>query len=92
MLAMVGAMIGSIGGAFLGIPIPVVGPLVAAVLGGGLGAFGGAYLGETWKGKANRESLAVSTGALVGRIMGTLGKLMVGLVILVVISVDVFLN
>lgn len=47
LLAMLGAMLGSIGGAFLGMPIPIIGPLVAAVLGGGLGAFGGAYLGET---------------------------------------------
>ena len=91
-LAMIGAMIGSIGGALIGIPIPVVGPLIAAVLGGGLGAFAGAYLGETWKGRANRESLAVSSGALVGRILGTLGKLTVGLVILVVITVDLFVN
>lgn len=92
LLAMVGAMVGSIVGAVVGIPIPVVGSLVAAVVGGGLGAFTGAYLGESWKGKDSRDSLAVSTGALVGRILGTLAKLVVGLVILVVITVDAFVN
>src|SRR5262245_8930956 len=38
-LAMTGAMLGSIAGVAIGIPIPVVGTLVGAVGGGALGAF-----------------------------------------------------
>ena len=91
-LAMSGAMIGSISGAMIGVPVPVIGPLIGAVLGGGLGAFGGAYLGESWKGRNQQDALAISTAALVGRVLGTVGKLLMGLVMLVVIAVDLFLN
>lgn len=88
-LAVVGAIVGSIAGAIVGLPIPVVGPILAAIGGGALGAFLGAYLGETWKGKTTAESLAVSKGALVGRLLGTMGKLVAGAVIVVISAVAV---
>lgn len=90
-LAVVGAIVGSILGAVIGLPIPVLGPLVATLVGGGVGAFAGAYLGESWKGKASGERLAVSRAALVGRLLGTLGKLLVGLIMFVLVTVDLFL-
>lgn len=89
-LAIVGAVIGSVGGALVGVPIPWIGPLIGAVGGGALGAFAGAYLGETWKGRSSQDRLNVSTGALVGRLLGTVGKLAVGTVIWVVVAVDAF--
>lgn len=89
-LSVVGAAVGSIAGAIIGIPIPVVGPIVAALGGAAIGAFCGAYIGETWKGKQREETLAVSKAALIGRILGTVGKLAVGAVIVTVISVDAF--
>lgn len=87
-LSLVGAVIGSIAGAIVGIPIPFVGPVIAALGGAGAGAFVGAYLGETWKGRSGEARLNVSKGALVGRLLGTVGKLMVGSVMLVYISLE----
>jgi uncharacterized protein len=90
LLSMVGAMVGSVLGAAIGIPVPIVGPLVAAVGGGAAGAFGGAYLGEVWKGKDNPDRMAVSTGALIGRLFGTIGKLAAGAAMVAVLAVMTF--
>lgn len=73
-LAVVGSVAGAITGALVGLPIPLVGSVVAAVLFAALGAMGGAMLGETWKGRALRESWEVGQGAFVGRLLGTLAK------------------
>ncbi len=93
-LAVVGAMFGSVAGTFLGvfIPVPVVGPLIGAVAGGALGAFGGAYAGESWKGKTDEERMAVSRAAMIGRVFGTVGKLGIGAIMVVVTAVAVFVN
>ncbi len=88
-LSLIGAAVGSIGGAVVGFPVPVVGPIIAAVLGGGAGAFGGAYLGEAWKGRTHGERVAVGQMAFVGRVLGTVGKLGVGL-LMVVVAATVF--
>ena len=92
LLAILGTVVGSIAGAIIGVPIPVVGSIIAAVGGGALGAFCGAYLGETWKGKTSAESLAVSKAALIGRLLGTMAKLIVGAVMVVVIALAVFVG
>jgi uncharacterized protein YqgC (DUF456 family) len=89
-LSMFGAMIGSIGGAFIGVPLPIVGPIIAALGGGALGAFAGAYLGETWKGRANLERLSISKAALVGRLLGTVGKLMAGIAMVAYATLESF--
>ena len=93
-LAMVGAMGGSIIGAILGtaIPVPLIGNLIGAVLGGALGAFGGAYTGEYWKGKNESDRLAVSTAAMIGRVLGTVGKLGIGAIMVVITAIDAFVN
>jgi len=90
LLAIVGTVVGSITGAIVGIPIPLVGSIVAALGGGAAGAFAGAYLGETWKGESTEKSYAVSKAALVGRLLGTMGKLVTGIVIVTIISIDAF--
>jgi hypothetical protein len=90
LLAMVGAMAGSLLGATFGSSVPILGTIVGAVVGGCLGAFGGAYLGETWKGRTGEERAAVSTAALVGRLFGTVGKLVTGLIMVVIATVDSF--
>ncbi len=90
-LAIVGTMIGSLFGAALFSPVvPVIGTVVGAVGGGGLGAFAGAYLGETWKGRAAEDRMEISRGALVGRLLGTVGKLAVGIVMVITVAVDAF--
>ncbi|MBS0260936.1 MAG: DUF456 family protein [Planctomycetes bacterium] len=93
-ISMLGAMAGSLGGAFLGtwIPIPVVGNLIGAVVGGAAGAFGGAYLGESWKGQGEEERLTISKAAMIGRVLGTVGKLGIGVIMVVVTTIDVFFN
>lgn len=87
-LSLLGAVVGSVAGAVIGIPIPFVGPIVAALGGAAAGAFAGAYLGETWKGRTSEERMNVSKGALIGRLLGTVGKLMVGSVMVVYITFE----
>src|SRR4051795_4785925 len=89
-LSMVGAVVGSILGLMVGLPIPILGSFIMAVLGAAAGAFAGAYLGEAWKGRGHEERIAVGRGAFTGRIWGTVGKLAVGAVMLVVVAWDAF--
>ncbi len=78
------AVIGSIGGAIVGlmagsiIPIPIVGSLIGSLLLGGLGAAAGAVGGERWAGKSWDESMQVGHAAFWGRLLGTLGKAVCG--------------
>ena len=85
-LAMLGAVVGSIAGIVIGSPIPVLGSFVMALLGGAAGAFFGAYLGEAWKGRPHEARIAAGRGAFTGRIWGTVGKLAVGAVMLVIVA------
>ncbi len=88
-LSLVGAIIGSICGAIIGVPIiPVVGSVVFALGGAAAGAFLGAFLGETWKGRSGEERMNISKGALVGRLLGTVGKRNVGSVMVVYITFE----
>ena len=89
-LAIAGAMLGSLCGAFIGVPIPIVGSMLGALGGGAAGAFGGAYVGEAWKGRTSDEMLAISKAALVGRVLGTVGKLVAGMVMVVIVTVATF--
>jgi len=89
-LAIVGTIAGSITGAIMGLPIPVLGSLIGALAGGAGGAFAGAYLGEMWKHGGSDKSITVGMGAAVGRLLGTVGKLLVGIVMLVVLAVRVY--
>jgi uncharacterized protein YqgC (DUF456 family) len=94
LLAMVGAMAGSMAGGLGGvfIPIPLLGPVIGAVGGGALGAFAGAYAGEAWKGRSDEERLVISRGALVGRLLGTVGKLGLGAVMVAVTTIAAFVK
>lgn len=89
-LAIAGTFIGSITGAIMGLPIPVAGPLIGALAGAAGGAFAGAYLGEMWKHGGSDKSVSVGVGAAIGRLLGTLGKLLVGAVMIVILAVRVF--
>ena len=85
LLALVGSLVGGVIGLAVGVPIPVVGSLAAAILFGGMGALVGAFIGESWKGNDFDTSLQIGRAAFVGRVVGTLGKLIVGAVMLVVL-------
>lgn len=87
-LAIMGTMIGSIGGAFVSLPVPLIGPIVGALVGGAAGAFAGAWAGEIWKGRGWQEGFEIGKGALVGRLLGTAGKLVIGALMVVIAAVD----
>lgn len=91
-LSLVGAFIGSLGGAILLSFIPILGTMIGALLGGALGAFGGAWLGEHNTEKTHEERMAIGQGAFIGRILGTVGKLIVGVIMLVLVTLDSFFD
>jgi hypothetical protein len=83
--AVVGSMVGAILGALIGVPIPVIGSVLAAILFGGVGATAGAMYGEWTDGRSWRESWTVGHAAFWGRTFGTLGKLSVGVGIVLIV-------
>jgi uncharacterized protein YqgC (DUF456 family) len=83
-LALVGSIVGGVVGLVVGSPIPIVGSLAAALLFGGLGALAGAVVGESWKGRDFDASLEIGKAAFFGRLLGTLAKMIVGSVMVVV--------
>lgn len=90
LLSLLGATAGSMVGIFMGVPIPLAGPIIGAIGGAALGAFGGAYLGELWKGRGAEERLAIGKGAFFGRLWGTVTKFAVGVVMVLVVAWDAF--
>lgn len=83
-MAIVGSIIGAVVGGVVGLPIPVVGPVLAAILFGGLGATVGAMLAEWNDGTSWRDSWRIGQAAFWGRTTGTVGKMVAGLLVLVV--------
>jgi len=86
---MVGAFLGGLVGALLGfmIPIPIIGSLIGAVL----GTFGGAVIGELKDEEMEvRETLKPAMGATLGRILGTMSKFPLSLVVWLILSTSVF--
>ncbi len=88
--SIVGTIVGSIAGAILGLPIPVMGSAIAGIAGGAIGAFVGAYLGE--QDRFHGERIAIGKGAMIGRLIGTVGKMVVGAIILFLITLDSFVD
>ncbi len=86
LLGLCGSLGGGLIGALVGVPIPVVGSLVGAVLFAAAGAAFGAYVGEAWKGRTSDESWKVSQAAFVGRLLGTMAKILAASVIIAVVA------
>lgn len=90
------AIVGSIGGAIVGlfvggiIPIPIVGSVIGSLLLGGLGAAAGAVGGERWAGKTWDDSMQVGHAAFWGRLLGTIGKAVCGTAACVVFLVAIW--
>lgn len=84
-LAVLGSVVGAIAGLFIGVPVPVLGSLMAALLFGGVGAFGGAVAGERWSGKDWDVCIRIGWGALWGKLLGTVLKTVCGTVMLVLL-------
>lgn len=87
---MVGSVIGGVAGAIAGtflLPLPPLGTLLGAALGTGAGAF----IGEMSGGERTlRESARPAMGAVIGRVLGTLAKLPVALVVWIVLAIAAF--
>jgi uncharacterized protein YqgC (DUF456 family) len=82
------AIIGSIIGAVLGTALPV--PIVGTLIGACLGAFVGSVVGDLWAGRPLFQSVRAGGGAAVGRFWGTIAKLVVGAVIVVLLGLAAF--
>lgn len=84
-LAIAGGFIGAIAGTAL--PIPILGTLIGACG----GAFAGSVAGDVWAGRTWFQSYAAGRGAAVGRFWGTIAKLVVGGIVLVLLSAAAFI-
>jgi len=78
-----GALAGGLAGAILG---SLVFPIIGSVLGVLAGTFLGAYAVEYWRTKATHGSIEVAKGALAGRILGTVIKVVIALAMIVLIT------
>lgn len=88
---MVGSLIGGIAGAFLGLGIPM--PLLGSLIGALVGTFLGAIIGElSATDREIRHALKPAAGATVGRILGTLSKLPVAVILWLWLCVSAFLR
>lgn len=83
-LAIAGSVIGGMIGLAVGAPIPIVGSLIGALIFASLGALIGAMAGEFWKGQPVDHSMNVGKKAFWGRLWGSLGKIAVGALMVVV--------
>jgi uncharacterized protein YqgC (DUF456 family) len=83
--SLLGALFGALAGTLL-IPVPVVGTLAGAVA----GSFLGAVLGELAAGRTARGSIRPATGAAIGRVLGTLGKLPFAISVWAILCVAAF--
>ncbi len=84
-----GSILGSILGALVGgvlIPIPIVGSLIGACLGAAIGAWGFELSGGMKKPQARKAGFAAG----VGRLVGTVIKFAIGVVIFVIVAVAAF--
>jgi uncharacterized protein YqgC (DUF456 family) len=82
----IGAVAGAIAGALLGllVPLPVFGSLLLAIL----GTFAGALAGEVrGGGRAEADAAGPASWAAVGRIVGTVARLAVAVVIWAVLTI-----
>ena len=84
--ALAGGVAGAVAGLFVGIPIPLIGPPIAAVLFAAVGALVGAYLAQRsmYEWREQRKAWEIGKAAFWGRLGGTLAKLVMGTVMVVV--------
>jgi uncharacterized protein len=83
-LAILGSLIGGIMGTAL--PVPIVGTLIGACL----GAFTGSLIGDLWAGRPPFPSFEAGWGAAMGRFWGTVSKLAIGGIIVVILAMAAF--
>ena len=84
-LALLGSVLGSLIGIVVGLPIPLIGSILAAVLFAALGAMTGAVVGEILVGRNLDATWQVAKLAFWGRLAGTVGKLLLGAMMVAVV-------
>ena len=85
--SIIGSVFGSFTGVLVGIPIPIIGSFIGALLFSGMGALLGAYYGELLEGKNSREAWEVGLSSFVGRVLGSLFKIICGLAALICLAI-----
>jgi hypothetical protein len=80
-LSMSSARVAKAGGARRSAGYAIVGSIVGSLLFGSLGAMAGAVYGEVSSGETFPQAFRIGQAAFVGRALGTLAKLLVGLAI-----------
>ena len=89
-LSVIGSIVGGIVGIFIGLPIPIVGWIIGSLIFACVGALIGAIIGEKWQGSNFNTSLKVGGAAFAGRFVGTVSKIVIGAVILVIVVLNLF--
>jgi uncharacterized protein YqgC (DUF456 family) len=86
-LAAIVAIFGGLLGAIVGtLAVPLLGTIIGACLGAGLGV----YIVERRSGKTSEASMRSGMGASVGRFIGTIAKLAIGVAIWLIVAVAAF--
>jgi uncharacterized protein YqgC (DUF456 family) len=83
------AILGSLVGGIVGTALPV--PIIGTVIGACLGAFVGSLIGDLWAGRPLFRSFEAGWGAAIGRFWGTVSKLAIGAIIVLVLALAAFL-
>ena len=81
------AIVGGIVGAILGTPVV---PLLGTLIGACIGAFAGSMLGDLWAGRPLIHTVEAGKGAAVGRFWGTVAKMTIGGIMVVILGVAAF--
>jgi len=81
------AIVGGIVGAILGTPVV---PLLGTLIGACIGAFAGSILGDVWAGRPLIHTMEAGKGAAVGRFWGTVAKMTIGGIMVVILGVAAF--
>ena len=87
----VGSVFGSLVGIFIGIPISIIGSFIAAHSFSRVGALLGVYYGEWVEGKNSKEDWKVVISSFIGRILGSLFKIICGFIALITMAVAIFI-
>jgi uncharacterized protein YqgC (DUF456 family) len=77
--AILGSFVGGMIGLAIGFPIPIIGPLIGSLLFASIGAMAGAMHGERLAGRDWHHMFSVGKAAFLGRALGTLAKMALGL-------------
>ena len=85
--ALIGSIAGGLLGLMVGLPIPVIGPIVTGPIFAALGALGGAILGEQSLGRDPDQAWQIGKAAFWGRLLGTLAKVLLGSLMIAIAAV-----